>query len=67
MLFSAAVDVWLLQADVVLVLLDPGLDETSGLPDVDLTSLVGHSVRTRSLEFQVNLHTPKEAGDLLRG
>jgi hypothetical protein len=29
---------------VVLVLLDPGLDGTVGLPDVGLTTLAGHAV-----------------------
>jgi hypothetical protein len=53
--------------DVALVLLDPGLDGTAGLPDVDLTTLAGHAVHTRSLESQVILHRSKETGDLLRG
>jgi hypothetical protein len=52
---------------VTFVFLDPGLDGTAGLPDVDLTAPSGHAVHTRSLEFQVILHRPKEAGDLLRG
>jgi hypothetical protein len=53
--------------DVALVLLDPGLDGMASLPDVDLTTLTGHAVYTRSLELQVILHRPKETGDLLGG
>jgi hypothetical protein len=30
--------VWMLQTDVALMLLDPHLDGTAGLPDVDLTT-----------------------------
>jgi hypothetical protein len=59
--------VWMLQTDVALVLLDPGLDGTPGLSDVDLTTLAGHAAYTRSLGSQVILHRPKETGDLLRG
>jgi hypothetical protein len=49
------------------VLLDPGLDGTAGLPDVDLIALAGHAVYTKSLEYQVVLYGLKEAGDLLWG
>jgi hypothetical protein len=52
--------------DVTLVFLGPGLDGTAGLPDADLIALAGHAVYTGSLEFQVILYGPKEAGDLLR-
>jgi hypothetical protein len=52
---------------VALVLLYPGLNGTAGLPDVDLTTLAGHAVHTRSLESQVILHRPKETGDRLQG
>jgi hypothetical protein len=34
--------VWMLQTNVALVLLDPGLDGTAGLTDVDLTTLAGY-------------------------
>jgi hypothetical protein len=59
--------VWLLQTDVALVLLDRGLDGTAGLPDVDLAALAGRALYTRSVEFQVIIYGPKEAGDLLWG
>jgi hypothetical protein len=59
--------IWLVQIDVALMLLDSGLDETAGLRDVDLTALLGHAAYTKSLESQVILHSPTEAGILRRG
>jgi hypothetical protein len=50
---------WILQTDVALVLLNPGLVGTAGLPDVDLITLTGHAVHTRSLESQVIFHRQK--------
>jgi hypothetical protein len=47
--FASGLSFWLLQTDVVLVLLDPVLDGMTGLPNVDLTSLAGHAVYIRSL------------------
>jgi hypothetical protein len=47
--------------------LDPGLDGTAGLTDVDMTTLAWHAVHARSRESQVMLHRPKETGDLLWG
>jgi hypothetical protein len=58
--------VWMFQTDVALVLLNPGLNGTAGLPDLNLTTLAGHAVHSRSPEYQVILHRPKETGDLLR-
>jgi hypothetical protein len=57
----------MLQMDVALVLLDPGLDGTASLPNLDFTTLTGHALQARSLESQVILHRPKETGDLLWG
>jgi hypothetical protein len=54
--------VWMLETDVALVCLDPGLEGTAGLPDVDLPTLTGYTVHTRSLESQVILHRLKETG-----
>jgi hypothetical protein len=45
---------------VAIVLLDPGLVGTAGLPDVDLITLAGHAAYTRSPEFQFILYEPKE-------
>jgi hypothetical protein len=39
---------------------DPGLDGTSGLIDVDLTTFSGHAAHARRLESQVIFHRPKE-------
>jgi hypothetical protein len=50
---------------MALVLLDPGLDGTACLPDVDYNALAGHAVHTRSTESQVILHRPKDVGDIL--
>jgi hypothetical protein len=52
---------------VALVLLEPGLNGMTSLPDADLTALAGHAAYTRNLEFQVILYGPKKAGDLLQG
>jgi hypothetical protein len=41
--------IWMLQMDVALVLLDPSLEGTAGLPNVDLTTLAKHALHTRSL------------------
>jgi hypothetical protein len=55
----------MLQMDVALVLLDPGLDGMAGLTNVDLTTLAGHAAHARSLGSQVTLHRLKEK-DLLQ-
>jgi hypothetical protein len=39
----------MLQVDVALVLLDPGLDGMAGLTNTDLATLGGHAVNVRSL------------------
>jgi hypothetical protein len=65
--FSHAGFIPMLQTDLALVLLDTGLDGTARLPDIDLTTLTGHAVHTRSLESQAILHRSRETGDLLRG
>jgi hypothetical protein len=57
----------MLQTDVVLVLLDLGLNGMASLSTGDLTTLTGHAVHARSLESQVVLHRLKETGDLLVG
>jgi hypothetical protein len=57
MLCSATADLSGCCRHGALVLLDPGLDGTAGMPNVDLTTLAGHTVHTRSLQSQVTLHT----------
>jgi hypothetical protein len=58
---------WMLQTDVALVLFDPFLDGTAGLPDVDLTTPALHAVYTMSLESQFMLHSQKELGIFFGG
>jgi hypothetical protein len=36
---------------VAFVLLDPGLDGTTGLPDIDFTALPGHAVHSSKSSF----------------
>jgi hypothetical protein len=48
--------VWFLHTDVALVFLDPGLDATAGLPDVDVTAPAGHAACTSRPESQATLH-----------
>jgi hypothetical protein len=50
-----------------MVLFDPGLSVTADMPIVDLTTLTGHAVHTRSLESEVIFYRPKEFGDLVWG
>jgi hypothetical protein len=59
--------VWMLQTDVALVLLEPGLDGTAGLHNVDLTTFTGHAVHAWNLESKVVLHRPKETASLVIG
>jgi hypothetical protein len=47
--------------------LDPGLDGTASLPEVELTVPSGRAVHTRGLESNVVVHRPKEAVHLLPG
>jgi hypothetical protein len=55
------------QTGVSLAFLHPGFDVIAGLPFIDLTTLTGHAVHSRSLMSQVILHRLKKAWDLLRG
>jgi hypothetical protein len=56
--------VWMLQTDVPVY---PGLSGMPGLPNVDLTTFAGHTVRAWSLKSQEVLHRPKETGNFPRG
>jgi hypothetical protein len=56
--------IWMLQTNVPVVLLDPGLNGTASLPNVDLTTFAGYAVHTWSPESQVIHHRLKEAGIL---
>jgi hypothetical protein len=50
--------------DVVLVILDPGLNGKASFPNVDLTAFTGHAVYIRNLEPEVLFQRPNEAVDL---
>jgi hypothetical protein len=50
----------MLQMDVALVLRDPGIDGTAGLPSVDLITLAGYAVHAWSRESQVVFHRPRK-------
>jgi hypothetical protein len=71
--------IWMLQTNVLVVLLDHVFNGTASLPNVNLTTFAGHTVHWQirqavcslkrissewSLEYQVILHRPKEAGNL---
>jgi hypothetical protein len=44
------------QTDMLLVLLQPSVNRTAHLPNVDLTALIGDAVYSRRLQSQVILH-----------
>jgi hypothetical protein len=58
--------VWMLQTDMALVLLDPGLNRMVTLPDVDLTTLTWHAAHAWSW-VPIYLSQAKETGNLLGG
>jgi hypothetical protein len=58
--FSHCRFVWLSQTNVPVVFLDPGINRTASLPNVNLTALARYAVDTRSFQSQVILHGPKK-------
>jgi hypothetical protein len=58
--------VWLSQTNVLVVLLDPGINGTASLPDVNLTTFARYAVHTRSFQSQVILHGPKKISNFPR-
>jgi hypothetical protein len=54
--FSHCRFVWLGQTNVPMVFLDPGINRTASLPNVNLTTLARYAVDTRSFQSQVILH-----------
>jgi hypothetical protein len=63
--FSHCRFVWLSQTNVPVVLLDPGINRTASLPNVNLTTLARYAVDTRSFQSQVILHRPKKISNIL--
>jgi hypothetical protein len=51
--FSHCRFVWLGQTNVPVVFLDPGINRTASLPNVNLTTLARYAVDTRSFQSQV--------------
>jgi hypothetical protein len=64
--FSHCRFVWLSQTNVPVVLLDPGINRTASLPNVNLTAFARYAVDTRSFQSQVILHGPKKINNFLR-
>jgi hypothetical protein len=58
--------IWILQKDVLMVLLDSGLHEMANLPSVYLTTFAGHAAHPCSHQSQVILQMLKEKGNLPR-
>jgi hypothetical protein len=48
--------IWMLQMNVLVVLLDPGFNGMASLPNIDSTTFAGYAVHAWSLESQVVLH-----------
>jgi hypothetical protein len=58
--FSYCRFVWMSQTNVPVVLLDPGINGTASLPNVNLTTFARYAVHTWSFQSQVILHGPKK-------
>jgi hypothetical protein len=56
----------MIQSDIPVVLLDSGLNGTSGLSSVDFNALAGDAVNTPCFQTEVILDRPKKNGDLAR-
>jgi hypothetical protein len=65
--FSHCRFVWMSQTNVPVVLLDPGINRTASLPNVNLTTLARCAVDTRRFHSQVILHGPKKLAILFGG
>jgi hypothetical protein len=51
------------QTNVLVVLLDPGINGTASLPNVNLTTFARYTVQAWSFQFQVILHRLKETSN----
>jgi hypothetical protein len=54
------------QTNVSVVLLDPGINGTASLPNVNLTTFAGYAVHARSFQSQVIFHGPKKISNFPR-
>jgi hypothetical protein len=64
--FSYCLLAWMSQKNVSVVLLDPGINGTASLPNVNLTTFAGYAVHAWSFQSQVIFHGPKEIGNFPR-
>jgi hypothetical protein len=56
--------VWMSQANVPVMLLDPGINGTASLPNVNLTTFTGYAVHAWSFQYQVVFHGQKETSNI---
>jgi hypothetical protein len=64
--FSYCRLVWMSQTNAPMVLLDPGINGTASMPNVNLSTFAGFAVLAWSLQSQVILHRPKETSNFPR-
>jgi hypothetical protein len=64
--FSYGRFVWMSQTNVSVVLLDPGINGTASLPNVNLTTLAWYAVHAWSFQSQVIFHGPKKISNFPR-
>jgi hypothetical protein len=64
--FGHGLFVRIIQPEVPVAFLDPGLNVTPGLTNVDLTTFAGDLVDASCFQVEVSLDGPKENGDLQR-
>lgn len=57
---------WLISTNVLMVLIDPGLNALPSLSNEDLPTLAEDGVYARCSQAKVMLDGPKETGDFLR-
>jgi hypothetical protein len=58
--------IWMIKPDVMVVLLDPGINGTTGLSNVVLATLTDFAVNSWCFQVKVFLQRLNETGDLPR-
>jgi hypothetical protein len=64
--FSYCGLLWMSQTNVPVVLLDPGINGTASLPNVNLATFTGYAVHPFSFQSQIIFHGPKEISNFPR-